>query len=273
MVTAPLDCQKQNPRSDIRLQKFLALCGVGSRRACERLIDEGRVAVDGKPVACQGVKINPNLQIVKIDGRRIIPEPKITLIFNKPRDVICTSSDPEGRKTFRSYLPKLPARVFTVGRLDRASEGLLIVTSDGALAQSVSHPRNMVEKTYRVAVGRELTMAEQKRLRDGIYSEGELLRIADLVFTRFAGASIRPAERTQNRYVYQVKIGEGKKRHIRRMFAGLNLDVLALKRIAIGRLKLGNLRVGQWRYMTAGERVELRRYIAERVGRPGLHFA
>lgn len=253
-MTAHLDCQKQNPRYDIRLQKFLALCGVGSRRACERLIDEGRVAVDGKAIACQGVKINPRLQSVQIDGCRVIPEPKITLLFNKPRDVICTSSDPESRKTVHSYLPKLPARVFTIGRLDRASEGLLIVTSDGELAQSVSHPRNMVEKTYRVAIVRALTMAEQKRLRDGVYSEGELLRIAD----------IRPAERVQNRHVYEVKIHEGKNRHIRRMFAGLNLDVPALKRVAIGPLKLGNLRVGHWRYMTGRELDELRRYIATR---------
>ncbi|MDO9542375.1 MAG: pseudouridine synthase [Kiritimatiellia bacterium] len=260
MVTAPLDCQKQNPRSDIRLQKFLALCGLGSRRACERLIDEGRVAVDGKTVACQGVKINPSLQIVKIDGRRVVPEPKITLLFNKPRDVICTSSDPEGRKTFHSYLPELPARVFTVGRLDRASEGLLIITSDGELAQAVAHPRNRVEKTYLVAVGRALTTAELKRLRDGIQSEGELLRIA----------SIRPAEPVRNRYVYEVKIQEGKNRHIRRMFAGLNLDVLELRRIAIGPLKLGNLRAGQWRYMTDRERDALRGYMAKRQeGRSG----
>lgn len=234
----------------------MALCGVGSRRACERLIDDGRVAVDGKIVACQGVKINPGLQIVKIDGRRVVPEPKITLLFNKPRDVICTSSDPEGRKTFQAYLPKLSARVFTVGRLDRASEGLLIVTSDGEFAQSVAHPRNMVEKTYLVTIGRALAPAEQKRLREGIYSEGELLRIAD----------IRPAECAQNRHVYQVKISEGKNRHIRRMFAGLDLNVLALKRIAIGPLQLGNLRVGQWRYMTGGEQDDFRRYIAERAG-------
>lgn len=258
MVTAPLDCQKQKPRSDIRLQKFLALCGVGSRRACERLIDEGRVAVDGKTVACQGVKINPGLQIVKIDGRRLVPEPKITLLFNKPRDVICTSSDPEGRKTFHSYLPPLPARVFTVGRLDRASEGLLIITSDGELAQTIAHPRNMVEKIYLVATGRALTVDEKKRLKEGIYSEGELLRIL----------AIRTAGPERNRHIYEITISEGKNRHIRRMLAGLNLNVLALKRIAIGPLKLGNLRVGQWRYMTGGEQEELRRYIAERVGRP-----
>lgn len=245
-------------RANIRLQKFLALCGVGSRRACERLIAAGRVAVDGKTVACQGVKINPGLQIVKIDGRRVVPEPKITLLFNKPRDIICTSSDPEGRKTFHSCLPLLPARVFTVGRLDRASEGLLIVTSDGELAQAVSHPRNMVAKIYLVTTGRALTADEKKRIGKGIYSAGELLRIL----------AIRAAGRERNRHIYEITISEGKKRHIRRMFAGLKLDLLALKRIAIGPLKLGNLRVGQWRYMTGGERDELRRYIEERAGRP-----
>jgi pseudouridine synthase len=247
-----LACQKPSPRSEIRLQKFLALCGFGSRRAGERLIDQGRVKVDGKTVTRQGVKINPALQIVEIDGRRAVPEPKIILLFNKPRDVICTASDPEGRKTFQSYLPPLPARVFTVGRLDRASEGLLIITSDGELAQAISHPRNMVEKTYLVAVVRALTAAEQERLRNGIESEGELLRLA----------GIRPAKHERGRHVYEVKIHEGKNRHIRRMFAGLNLETLALKRVAIGPLKLGNLRVGQWRYLTAGERDELGDYLA-----------
>ena len=251
-----MDCQKQNPRSDVRLQKFLALCGAGSRRACERMIDEGRVAVDGKIIAARGVKINPRLQAVEIDGRRVVPEPKITLLFNKPRAVLCTSSDPAGRKTFQACLPKLPARVFSVGRLDRASEGLLLVTSDGELAQAVSHPRNMVEKTYLVTIGRALDAAELKRLRDGIHSEGELLRIA----------GIRQDGRARDRYVYEIKIHEGKNRHIRRMFAGLKLDVLALRRIAIGPLKLGNLRPGQWRYLTDRERGGLLDYIAKRQG-------
>jgi len=247
----------QKPGSDIRLQKFLALCGAGSRRACEGLIAEGRVTVDGKTVASQGLKISPGSQIVEIDGNRAVPEPKITLLFNKPRDVLCTSADPKGRKTFLACLPKLPARVFTVGRLDRASEGLLLITSDGELAQLISHPRNMVEKTYLAAVGRALTAGEEKRLREGIYSEGERLRMADLA----------PVERQNSINVYKVKIHEGKNRHIRRMFAGLNLEVKSLKRVAIGPLKLGNLRVGQWRYLTGREMNDLRQYIAGRAGR------
>ena len=258
MVTAPLACQKQNPKSDHhhqqRLQKFLALCGVGSRRACERLIDEGRVTVDGKVVNQQGTKVNPLSQVVVLDGRRLIPEPKLYIIFYKPRDVICTSSDPQGRRTIHAFLPELPARVFTVGRLDRESEGLLIITSDGEFAQAVSHPRNMVEKIYLVAVARALTADEQQLLKEGIYSEGELLRVL----------AIRPAERERSRHVYEVKISEGKNRHIRRIFAGLKLDVLFLKRIAVGTLKLGNLRVGQWRYLTGRELDELWRYIETR---------
>ena len=256
MVTAPLACQKQNPKSDSvqRLQKFLALCGAGSRRACERLIDEGRVTVGGKVVNRQGTKVIPLSDVVALDGRRIIPEPKLYLLFNKPRDVICTSSDPAGRKTIHAFLPGLPARVFTVGRLDRDSEGLIIITSDGELAQAVSHPRNMVEKIYLVAVGRALAMAEQKRLKEGICSEGELLRIL----------AVRPAERVRDRHVYEIKISEGKNRHIRRMFAGLKIEVLSLKRVAVGTLKLGNLRAGQWRYMFGRELDELRGYIETR---------
>lgn len=259
METAPLACQKQNPRTDLRLQKFLALCGAGSRRACERLIEEGRVTVDGQPVACQGVKINPRLQTVKIDGRRVVPEPQITLLFNKPRDVICTSSDPSGRRTFLSCLPTLPARVFTVGRLDRDSEGLLIITSDGDLAQAVSHPRNMVEKIYLVTLNRVLAINEQKHLMAGVESEGDLLRIL----------AIRPTKGGGNRHVYEITISEGKNRHIRRMFSGLKLDILALQRIAVGPLRLGNLCPGQWRYLTEGERDKLGRYIAARARQPG----
>jgi len=256
MVTAPLACQKQNPKSDPgqRLQKFLALCGVASRRACEQVIDEGRVTVNGKVVNQQGTKVNPLSDIVALDGRRIIPEPKLYLLFNKPREVICTSSDPAGRKTIHAFLPELPSRVFTIGRLDRDSEGLLIITSDGDLAQAVSHPRNMVEKIYLVAMSRALTADEQKRLKEGIYSEGELLRIL----------AIRPAERERNRHIYEIKISEGKNRHVRRMFAGLKMEVLSLKRVAVGTLKLGNLRVGQWRYMSGWELDELHGYIETR---------
>lgn len=250
-------CQKPKPKSDIRLQKFLALCGVASRRACERLIDDGRVAIDGRVVEGQGARVNPLLNAVSLDGRRVVPQPAITLLFHKPRNVICTSSDPAGRKTIHAFLPALPARVFTVGRLDYASEGLIVITSDGELAQAISHPRNTVDKIYLVTAGRALTPEEQKRLRKGFRSEGEFLRISD----------IQPAAGAQSRHVYKVIISEGKNRHIRRMFAGLSLNVLALKRIAVGPLKLGNLPVGQWRYVTRRELDELQRYIAERAGR------
>jgi 23S rRNA pseudouridine2605 synthase len=254
MVTAPLACQKQNHRTEIRLQKFLALCGAGSRRACERLIEEGRVSVDGKIVTCQGVKINPSGQVVKLDGRSVAPGPKLYILFNKPRGVLCTSSDPAGRKTFRSFLPALPARVFTVGRLDRDSEGLILITSDGEFSNAISHPRNEVEKTYLVTVNRALAAEELKQLLKGIQSEGEFLR----------AKMVRPAKGRQKGYVYEITISEGKNRHIRRMFAALKMEVEELKRIAIGPLKLGDLAAGQLRYMKERELAELERYIAVR---------
>ena len=253
MVTAPLACPKQNPRTELRLQKFLALCGAGSRRACERLIEEGRVAVDGKKVVCQGVNINPSLQIVKLDGRRITPEPKLYILFNKPRNVLCTSADTAGRKTFHSFLPSLPARVFTVGRLDRDSEGLIIITSDGDFSNAVSHPRNEVKKIYLVTVNRALTAEEQKQLIKGIHSEDELLR----------ALAVRPAKGGQKKHVYEITISEGKNRHIRRMFAGLGMEVLSLKRVAVGTLRLGKLPRGHWRFLTGRELDELWEYIAK----------
>lgn len=243
MVTAPLACPRQSPKSDIRLQKYLAICGVGSRRACERLIEAGRVAVDGKRIESKGVKIDPARQSVELDGRALVPEPKLYIAFNKPRGVLCTSSDPAGRKTFRSFFSDLPARVFTVGRLDRDSEGLILVTSDGEFANLISHPRYGIEKTYLVAVNRSLAETEQNELLRGISSNGELLR----------ALAIRETGGGARRCVYEVRINEGKNRHIRRMFEALNVKVIALRRIAVGPLRLGSLPPGKWRFLNSKE--------------------
>jgi len=230
----------------------MALCGAGSRRACERLIDEGRVAVDGRRVEGQGARVNPALQSVTLDGRPLSQEPKLYIAFNKPRGVLCTSSDPAGRKTFRSFLPDLPARVFTVGRLDRDSEGLILITSDGEFANLVSHPRHEVEKIYLVAVDRPLASGEREMLLRGVESGGELLRAAAIEAERGA----------RNRPVYEIKIREGKNRHIRRMLESLGLEVIALRRIAVGPLRLGSLPAGKWRFLERCELESFRRGLA-----------
>jgi 23S rRNA pseudouridine2605 synthase len=216
------------------------------------LIENGRVAVDGEIVRRQGVGIDPEVNRVEVDGQPVRPQAKVWLILNKPPGILCTARDPQGRRTFLSLLPAtLGQRVYTVGRLDRDSEGLLVVTNDGALAQALMHPRHNVEKTYLVWPGRRLSAAEEQRLRQGVRSQGELLLLDEL-------------ERIGD--IYRVRLQEGRNRHIRRMFAALGVEIKRLKRVAIGPLQLGNLRSGGWRNLAAGEIRELRQYINERSG-------
>ena len=239
----PLGSPKQSQRTECRLHKYLALCGLGSRRACERLIDASRVSVDHCTVHGQGVSVDPSSQIVMVDGKRVVPEKKVSILLNKPRDVICTSADPLGRRTFKSLLPPLPTRVYTVGRLDRNSEGLLLITNDGDLAFVLTHPKHQVEKVYHVWILARLTQQQEQRLEKGVRSNNETLRIDDLAFL---GARSKT-------YLYRIRLSEGRNRHIRRVFDAIDVGVVRLKRVAIGPLKLGRLRSGAWRYLEHNE--------------------
>lgn len=232
----------------LRLQKYLALCGLGSRRACEALISQGRVSVDGAVIGRQGVGVDPAAQVVRVAGRRVAPQKKIYILLNKPRDVLCTSHDPAGRRTFRALLPPGPERVYTVGRLDRNTEGLLIITNDGDLAQVLTHPRHEVEKVYQVWIKGRLTPDQEDRLRQGVMSAGERLSLTALN----AGVDERGFLR------YEVRLKEGRNHQVRRMFEGVGAEVRRLRRVAIGPLKLAHLRCGAWRYLTDPEVARLR---------------
>ena len=247
-----MDSPKQNRKSKpaVRLHKYLASCGLGSRRFCEGLIDDGRVSVDGVVVREQGVCIDPARQAVCLDDRAVASQAKIFLVLNKPRDILCTSRDPQGRRTFLDLLPPLQARVFTVGRLDRDSEGLLLVTNDGDLAHTLMHPRHGVEKIYRVWTATRLTPEQDQRLRTGVTSQGEKLYLND----------ITPVETSTAKAVYQVRLVAGRNRHIRRMFEALGIAILRLQRVAIGPLTLDRLRAGAWRHLKAEEIQALRQY-------------
>lgn len=254
-----MDSRRLSPPSKpVRLHKFLADCGFGSRRACEALINEGRVTVDGVTVTGQGRKIVPGNEDVCVDGRRVYPEGKVYIAFHKPRDVICTASDPEGRRTIFKYLDSVPRRVYTVGRMDRQSEGLMLVTNDGALAHRLMHPRFHVEKTYRVWVDRPLTAEEMGALQVGIFSEGELLR----------AQRVRPF-RAKGGPCYELVLREGRKRQIRRMLQEQGRKVRRLQRNRIGPLKLGSLPVGRWRYLAPDEVEALQRVAGGADSRPG----
>ncbi len=293
-----MDSPKQNRKSDKhpRLHKYLASCGLGSRRACEGLIAAGRVSVDGKVVREQGVCIDPACQAVCLDQRPVASQAKIFLVLNKPRDFLCTARDPQGRRTFLSLLPPLQARVFTVGRLDRDSEGLLLVTNDGDLAHTLMHPRHGVEKIYRVWTATCLTPEQEQRLRMGVTSQGERLHLNDITpffarkpcdlpqegrtFLASPFALIASADKSQGfaktprglprgalpvetwaaKTGYQVRLVAGRNRHIRRMFEALGITILRLQRVAIGPLTLDHLRSGAWRHLKAEEVQALRKY-------------
>ncbi len=247
-----MDSQRPNRKNSIRLHKYLAECGVGSRRSCERDIASGLVAVDGQVVRNQGIQIDPHVQLVTVRGEPVKRERRIYLVLNKPRDVLCTSSDPRGRRTYQDFLPPLSVRVYTVGRLDRDSEGLLLITNDGDLAARLTHPKHQTPKKYSVWVNRVLTSEERVRLKAGVHSNGELLRAAEIQSGVGRGRDI----------VYEVVLLEGKNRHIRRMFSVLGVEVSRLVRTHIGPLKLGKLARGECRELTRIERTAL-----ERLGR------
>ncbi|MBI3987901.1 MAG: rRNA pseudouridine synthase [Lentisphaerae bacterium] len=234
--------------SEVRLHKFLSECGVGSRRACEALIAAGRVTVDGEVVTRLGTCIAPAARRVQVDGRPVRPEGKVVLLFNKPRDVLCTAHDPRGRLTFAHFFSFLGRRVFTVGRLDRYSEGLLIVTNDGELAHTLMHPRFEIKKIYRVWIEGRLTPGEKTRMAQGVVSEGETLRVESVTEVEAPGA----------RDQYELVLREGRNRHVRRLLAALGRPVKRLKRIGIGPLRLNGIGPGKWRPVSEQELAVLR---------------
>ncbi len=237
----------------VRLQKYLADCGQGSRRFCEKLITAGRVTVDGKTVVELGTKVFPTQQIA-CNGKRVIPEASVTLLLNKPPKVICTSDDPQGRTTVLDLLDDLPERVYTVGRLDFMSEGLILVTNDGEMAHALMHPRYHVEKTYKVWIDSPLGYHQLNKLKRGIANGGETLRVLDI-------DDGQPARKGME---YTIVLGEGKNRHIRRLMEHFDKKVLRLMRISIGPLRLDDLKTGEWRPAKPAELKLLRKAIADK---------
>lgn len=235
---------RPNPRpSRLRLQRYLAACGLGSRRACEDLIRSGVVTVDGASVTEMGVEVDPDHQSVCVEHRHVRPQHLVYLAVHKPPGVMCTSRDPQGRRTVLDLLPPMDVRVYTVGRLDLDSEGLLLVTNDGSFAHRLTHPRHHVEKVYLVWIRGQLDAGQRQRCLVGVSSEDGQLR---------ALAVDQDGEDRVGRR-YRVVLGEGRKRHIRRMFAAVDHRVLRLKRVRIGPLELGDLPPGQTRALTPDE--------------------
>lgn len=221
------------PDSAVRLQKFLADAGVCSRRAAEQLIAQGEVWVNGKP-AVLGQKIEPESDKVIVDGIQVraVAQPKITLVVHKPRGLICSNDDPHNPDTVFTLLPKQFAkyRFFTAGRLDKDSEGLVILTTDGDLAQRLTHPSNLVTKRYLVILEKGFPREKVPRLLNGIIADGERLKV------EYANpVSLSPGGLATS---WDIHMHHGKKREIRQLFLGLGYPVKRLKRYQIGALQL-----------------------------------
>jgi len=238
--------------SSIRLQKYLADCGLGSRRACEKLILEGRVQIDDEVTSELGVRVDPAHQQVYFDGKLVRKEPSVVLLLNKPPKVICTSSDPQGRTTVLDLLEDLPERVYTVGRLDYMSEGLILVTNDGGLAHELMHPRFHISKTYKVWIDTPLGYHQLKKMVRGIPNQGETLRVLE----------IDEGRHTRRGVEYTIVLGEGRNRHIRRLMEHFEKKIFRLMRISIGPLRLEDLRTGEWRPAKPAELKLLRKAIS-----------
>ncbi len=235
----------------MRLQKYLAEAGVASRRASEALIEAGRVSVNGE-TARLGMSVEDG-DTVLLDGKPVVKrEQRTVLLFYKPRGVVCTSDDPEGRKTVQDFFSDIPVRLFNVGRLDLNSEGLLLMTNDGELAYYLTHPRYGAEKTYYAVLDGVLTEDEAERLRCGVRLDDGMT--APAVLTHIA----RTARGDTS---LLMTIHEGRNRQIRRMAEAVGHKTLRLKRERFGIFSLGTLEPGQWRYATAAELSALDRSI------------
>ena len=228
----------------VRLQKVLAAAGIASRRASEIMIDKGRVEVNGKTVTEQGMRVDPERDKIRVDGSRIPPPRRhIYVVLNKPRGVVATLEDPEGRPTLSDYLPRTRERLFHVGRLDTETEGLIILTNDGELGHRLSHPSYEVSKTYMVEVAGNMDNKTFRRLEKGLHLEDGPVKPDKL----------KLVSRTDTRSLLNVTLHEGRNRIVRRMMEAVGHPVDRLSRIAIGPVRLGQLPVGQTRDITPEE--------------------
>jgi 23S rRNA pseudouridine2605 synthase len=228
----------------IRLQKVLASAGLGSRRACEALIEQGRVEVDGKRVTEQGMRVDPRTAIVRVDGERVPTAPDtLVFAFNKPRGVISTMSDDEGRPCVGDWVAGRTERLFHVGRLDADTEGLLILTNDGELANRLGHPSYEVDKTYVATVRGQVGTQDLRALKEGVELEDGIAH-AD---------SARVLQKQPDRTLVELVIHEGRNRIVRRMMAEIGYPVTDLVRTRVGPIHLGQQRPGVVRAITGPE--------------------
>lgn len=232
----------------VRLNHFLAMSGICSRRAADDLIRSGRVELNGELVTELGVRIDPQQDDVRYDGSRVQPERATYVLFNKPKGVVCTNARHEQKKRVIDFLPTVKGRLFTVGRLDLDSEGLILLTNDGSFALEMTHPRYGVPKLYAVLVRGRIEQRDVDKARGGVWlAEGPT-----------TGMNVKVERTGKDRTYMKVTLREGKNREIRRVFAKLGYPVIELKRVRIGELNLHGLSPGEWRFLQRHEVDELR---------------
>lgn len=229
------------PRAE-RVQKVLAAAGIGSRRACEELIAAGRVTVDGEVVTL-GAKADAAVQVITVDGERIHSNPTLVyLMLNKPTGYVTTVTDPQGRPTVMDLMPASP-RVYPVGRLDRDTEGLLLLTNDGELANRLAHPSYEVEKTYVAQIRGPAKRRAVRQLLDGVPLDDGLAK----------ARSVRELGAAGDKTLVEIVLAEGRKREVRRMLAAVGLPLERLARVRIGPLPLGDINPGKYRPLSGAE--------------------
>jgi 23S rRNA pseudouridine2605 synthase len=238
--------QRNDPHTPegVRLQKVLAQAGIGSRRACEELIGEGRVEVDGVRVRSQGLRVDPSNAVIRVDGMRVQTAPgTVYLALNKPRGVVSTMTDPQGRPCLGDYVAGRPERLFHVGRLDADTEGLILLTNDGELAHRLAHPSYEVLKTYLAQVPAPIPRGIGKQLRAGVELEDGPASVD----------GFRVVSSSAGRAMVEVVLHEGRNHIVRRLLAAVGHPVERLVRTRIGPVPLGDLRPGRMRPLSRDE--------------------
>lgn len=274
MSTTKNQTKNQIINSDLmRLNKLLAERGLASRRGADKLIADGLVVVNGKKVYELGIKVNPNKDKILVDGKPIKSKTEnIYIMFNKPKNVITSMSDPLERPTVADFIGELPARVFPIGRLDWESEGLLLLTNDGDFAQKVMHPKTEVTKTYHVKLEGQPQEYQIKKLLTGVSIPGGRVKAKHVEKLKVTKTNTKKTSEKND--WYKIIITEGKNHQVREMFKKIGFDVIKLHRVAIGKLRIGTLERGQMVFLNeaATQRVFMQDLPEETHGRRELRY-
>lgn len=236
----------------MRLQHFLALAGVASRRQCEKIMNAGRVRVNGQVVRELGIKVNPERDIIEVDGKRVEIQKKMYVLLHKPKGYLTAAADSRGRHTVGELVVDLPVRVYPVGRLDMDTDGVLLMTNDGELGYRLMHPRFGVEKVYHAEVAGNPSKEALETLRRGV----------DIGGVTTSPARVRLIKSIKKSALLEISVHEGRKRQIKRMCKAVGHPVVNLARIEFGGLRAGNLKPGQYRILSEPEVINLRKALS-----------